>query len=89
MDFVKLTKCAVTSEGDMLLAANGNKTWELEPNLYYVPTVVFNNSIQINAEDQRNSMADFKEIMCRKLNKNKPEICNDISFVEKIKHFFS
>ncbi|XP_050292938.1 GILT-like protein 1 isoform X2 [Anthonomus grandis grandis] len=91
IDFIKLITCGVSDEGSKLLASNGDKTWNLEPNLYYVPTVVFNNSIQINQEDQRNSLSNFKMTMCKKIlvESERPEVCNEIGLLERMRSFFS
>lgn len=89
LDFTKITTCVVSRDGDKLLAAHGDKTWNLEPNLYFVPTVVFNNSNQIESDDQEKSLSDFKTILCRKITENKPEICNEIGIFDRIKRLFS
>ncbi|KAH1021241.1 hypothetical protein HUJ04_010779 [Dendroctonus ponderosae] len=75
LDFSAMTKCAISSEGDKLLASYGDKTWNLEPNLSYVPTVVFNNSVEINFSDMNKSLVDFKSVMCSKIEQNHPDVC--------------
>ncbi|XP_066150532.1 GILT-like protein 1 isoform X1 [Euwallacea fornicatus] len=89
LDFKKLTTCMVSSEGDKLLASHGDKTWKLEPNIYFVPTVVFNNSVMIDANDQNKSMVDFKDIVCKKISVHKLKICEHSGFFDRIKNYFS
>ncbi|KAL1508959.1 hypothetical protein ABEB36_003772 [Hypothenemus hampei] len=89
MDFKKIVTCASSKEGDELLASNGEKTWNLEPNLSYVPTIVYNNSTEINSIETRNSLVDFKNVVCGKLATRKPVLCDKTSFFEKIKQFFT
>lgn len=84
-----MAQCAISSEGDKLLASHGDKTWNLEPNLSYVPTVVFNNSVNINSIDTDRSLADFKSLMCSKIEENQPEVCKNKSFMSRIKQLFS
>ncbi|ERL89590.1 hypothetical protein D910_06955 [Dendroctonus ponderosae] len=89
LDFSAMTKCAISSEGDKLLASYGDKTWNLEPNLSYVPTVVFNHSVEINFSDMNKSLVDFKSVMCSKIEQNHPDVCKSRSFMSRIKQFFS
>ncbi|CAG9769474.1 unnamed protein product [Ceutorhynchus assimilis] len=87
VDYHKLVSCALSREGDKLLAAHGDRTQELEPNLYFVPTLVLNNSIVINSDDQDESRQDFMGFLCTRL-PHKPDICNDnTSLFKKVKNF--
>lgn len=48
-DFAAIETCAVSEEGDRLLAKYGQRTIDLEPVLTYVPTVIVNGvSIMVN-----------------------------------------
>lgn len=38
----RISKCINSSLADDLLAANGDKTWALEPQLSFVPTIILN-----------------------------------------------
>ncbi|RZB58813.1 gamma-interferon-inducible lysosomal thiol reductase-like, partial [Asbolus verrucosus] len=53
----KISTCARTNQGDNLLARNGNKTNNLEPNISFVPTVVYNDQFDEHLQDL--SLTDF------------------------------
>jgi hypothetical protein len=75
LDIPKLKNCSDGIEGDQLLAAKGDRTWELDPSLYFVPTTVFND--KFNETIQNQSLLDFVAVVCSKIEyKSKPAICN-------------
>lgn len=89
LDFSKLTACAASKQGDQLLALNGDKTWKLEPNLYFVPTVTLNNSLEINHPNQRQALTDFKGLICDQITESVPDVCKNSGLLRRIRHFFS
>ncbi|XP_056639384.1 GILT-like protein 1 [Diorhabda sublineata] len=75
LDISKLKTCCDSIEGDQLLAIKGDKTWELEPNINFVPTIVFNEKFDRTTQSQ--SLQDFVAVVCSKIqNKTKPTICD-------------
>lgn len=88
LDFTKVAACVASKQSDKLLAANGDKTWSLEPNLYYVPTIILNNSLQINQPNQRQALYNLKALVCDHINEPKPEICSNDTVLRKIRNFF-
>lgn len=67
----KLQSCATSREGDVLLAANGDKT----PSLAFVPTIVYDNIYDDQAQEQ--SLKDFVAVVCSKIDVPKPPVCNN------------
>lgn len=69
----KIKSCVQTEEGDKLLAEYGDKTWKLNPNLSFVPTVIYNGVY--NDDSQWQSLKDFVAVVCSKLGEPKLDIC--------------
>ncbi|KAJ8956509.1 hypothetical protein NQ318_019227, partial [Aromia moschata] len=74
LDAEKLKSCANSEEGDRLLAANGDKTWELDPNISFVPTIVYDGVFDQTSQDQ--SLRDFVAVVCSKIVEAKPTVCD-------------
>lgn len=57
---------------------HGNKTMDLDPNLSFVPTIIYNDFY--NQTEQEASLKDFAAVVCHKIKSGKPKICNGKSF---------
>ncbi|CAG9830580.1 unnamed protein product [Diabrotica balteata] len=76
LDIPKLKSCSDTIEGDRLSAIHGDRTFQLDPNISFVPTIVFDD--QFKQVDQSQALRDFVAVVCSKIkNKSKPSLCND------------
>lgn len=71
----KINKCAHSSQGDDLLAKNGDKTNLLNPNLSFVPTIIYNDMFDDYLQEI--SLTDFLAVVCSKIKNNKPSICQN------------
>ncbi|KAK2588697.1 hypothetical protein KPH14_001590 [Odynerus spinipes] len=58
----RLTECTQSTLGDDLLAAHGDKTWALEPQLSFVPTIVINGVH--SRENQAAALNNFSSLIC-------------------------
>ncbi|XP_046752836.1 GILT-like protein 1 [Diprion similis] len=66
--------CISSAAGDELLAAYGNKTFDLQPNLSFVPTIVVNG--EYSHANQNNALRNLKGVICNHLSDhNKPSDC--------------
>ncbi|CAG7724241.1 unnamed protein product, partial [Allacma fusca] len=75
IDFVPYGKATcINEDGPGLLAANGNRTHNLNPELYYVPWILYNG--QFNVSDLDESQKDFAGLLCKKLGSNGPKECS-------------
>ncbi|XP_050499092.1 GILT-like protein 1 [Diabrotica virgifera virgifera] len=75
LDIPKLKSCSDSIEGDKLLATKGDRTFQLDPNISFVPTIVFDD--QFKQVEQSQSLKDFVAVVCSKIqNKSKPSVCN-------------
>jgi len=72
VDAAPIESCANGTKGDEILASYGDKTQQLNPNLSFVPTVIFNE--KFNQADQDTAMSDLKGVICR-LSTKKPKAC--------------
>ncbi|CAG9822492.1 unnamed protein product [Phaedon cochleariae] len=75
LNTAKIKACSESSEGDRLLARNGDLTWQLDPQISFVPTIVYDQ--KYNSDAQSQSLQDFVAVVCSKIEGNKPEICKD------------
>ncbi|XP_044259094.1 uncharacterized protein LOC123007737 [Tribolium madens] len=75
IDWGKISNCATTSQGDDLLAKHGVKTYDLEPNISFVPTVVYDDKFDDNLQEM--SLVDFAAVVCSKIRGDKPRICDN------------
>lgn len=73
LDYSVVQTCAETDRGDQLLAALGNKTYEFQPELTRVPSVVFNE--KFNSDSQSMALKDFKSALCAQITGKKPDEC--------------
>ncbi|KAH0822276.1 hypothetical protein GEV33_000516 [Tenebrio molitor] len=69
----KISNCARTAQGDDLLARNGNKTNNLEQNISFVPTVVYDDKYDDYLQER--SLVDFVAVVCSKIAGERPQIC--------------
>ncbi|EEZ97810.1 Gamma-interferon-inducible lysosomal thiol reductase-like Protein [Tribolium castaneum] len=81
----KITKCATTNQGDDLLAKHGSRTYDLEPNISFVPTVVYDDQFDDNLQEM--SLVDFAAVVCSKIRSDKPRICDNKTLPQR--RFFS
>lgn len=65
LDFGRLSNCYTSWEGTTLLAANGIKTHDLEPTLYYVPWILYQD--MWTEEDMTGSEFNLLGVVCEKL----------------------
>jgi len=65
LNYTKIENCLNTWEASTLLAANGIRTHDLEPTLYYVPWIMFNNVFTV--EDLDVAQRDLLGLLCDKL----------------------
>nr|WIM01436.1 gamma-interferon-inducible lysosomal thiol reductase-like protein [Limnephilus flavicornis] len=72
VDASAIESCANGTMGDEILASYGDKTHQLNFNLAFVPTVIFNE--KFNQADQDAAMSDLKGVICR-LSTKKPMAC--------------
>lgn len=75
LDWEKILICGRSTEGDDLLAGHGNKTYDLEPNIYFVPTIVYDDNFDDNMQEM--SLLDFTAVVCSKIRGDKPRICDN------------
>jgi len=73
LNFTRVEQC-INEDGPGLLAANGNRTHNLNPELYYVPWILYNG--QFNVSDLDESQKDFAGLLCKKLGSNGPKECS-------------
>ncbi|XP_063908749.1 GILT-like protein 1 [Zophobas morio] len=73
LNWEKISKCARSHQGDDLLAHNGNKTNNLEPNISFVPTIVYNDEFDDYLQER--SLVDFAAVVCSKIKGEKPTAC--------------
>ncbi|XP_043686110.1 gamma-interferon-inducible lysosomal thiol reductase-like [Vespula pensylvanica] len=64
----RISECINSSLADDLLAANGDKTWALKPQLSFVPTIILNGVR--TAEIQKSALNNFKTLICSYLTKD-------------------
>lgn len=77
VDFQVLLDCYTSWEGATLLAANGIKTHGLDPQLYYVPWIMYNDIWTL--DDMVNSEQNLPSLLCQKLsdsNSTLPPMCD-------------
>nr|ADX36408.1 gamma-interferon-inducible lysosomal thiol reductase precursor [Brachymyrmex patagonicus] len=69
--------CIASPFGDDLLAANGDKTHNLQPPLKFVPTIVLNKVH--SKENQDAAINNFPKLICQHLTKQeKPDLCSSV-----------
>lgn len=84
LSFEDINTCFNTN-GDVVLAALGNKTHAVEPAITFVPTVIFNGKFD---DDLQNlAQTNFKEALCSVIPVPKPAACTTKK--NKLKFFFS
>ena len=72
----KISACAESVEGDKLLAAHGEKTHSLRPTLFFVPSVTFDDVLEV--EKMWQSQNDFHGVICSELD-DAPKFCSKLS----------
>jgi len=77
LNFADVEQCSGSSEGNGLLAVNGNRTHSLDPTLYYVPWIMFDGVW--SADDMYDAQQDLLEILCRKLGSQQSNECPQTS----------
>ncbi|KAK4883206.1 hypothetical protein RN001_006525 [Aquatica leii] len=65
--------CSNSAVGDEILAQLGNRTHALQPNIYFLPTIIFNDVYKFNVH--LGAIYDFLTTACNALN-NQPGGCN-------------
>ncbi|KAK4883205.1 hypothetical protein RN001_006524 [Aquatica leii] len=65
--------CSNNATGDEILAQFGNRTHAVQPNIYFIPTIIFNDVYEFN--DHWGAMSDFLTTACNALD-NQPGGCN-------------
>ncbi|RZF40863.1 hypothetical protein LSTR_LSTR003373 [Laodelphax striatellus] len=73
VDLQKINSCSSSHEGDVLLAANGDRTHSFKPKVSWVPTIVFND--KYNDDDQQLAETNLLQAVCKKLDP-KPNECD-------------
>lgn len=73
--------CENTGFADELLAKYGDMTYAVEPNISFIPTVVFNSTF--NQTLQNNALDDFLWTACSILGDAKPKDCPEKSRAKK------
>jgi len=74
LNYTAVDACYNGWEGDTLLAAHGIKTHDLNPTLYYVPWIMYEDVW--TAEDMIGSEVNLMQVLCRKLPAgNRPPQC--------------
>lgn len=70
-----INDCIAGSLGDDLLAANGDKTHNLQPSLKFVPTIIINGVY--SKEKQDTALNNFSKLICHHLTEQeKPRLCS-------------
>jgi len=64
----KIQACMDADEGNELLVRNGEKTHNLNPQLYFVPWITING--KFTEDNLIDSQKDFKSVVCRELVEN-------------------
>ncbi|XP_014599257.1 PREDICTED: gamma-interferon-inducible lysosomal thiol reductase-like [Polistes canadensis] len=64
----RISECIKSSLADDLLAANGDKTWALNPPLSFVPTIIINGVY--SKENQNLALNNFAQLICSLLSDN-------------------
>ncbi|KAI4492025.1 hypothetical protein M0802_010150 [Mischocyttarus mexicanus] len=64
----RISECIKSSLADDLLAANGDKTWALDPPLSFVPTIIINGVY--SKENQNAALSNFVKLICSFLSDN-------------------
>ncbi|EFN63065.1 Gamma-interferon-inducible lysosomal thiol reductase [Camponotus floridanus] len=73
-----INECIESSFGDDLLAANGDKTHNLQPPLRFVPTIIINGVY--SKENQDVALNNFSKLICHHLTEQeKPSICSSVN----------
>lgn len=72
ISWIKMLKCRDEGKADNLLAGYGEKTFAVEPQINFVPSIIYNDGIN---EDQRDIFEDFLWMTCQKIGNNKPANC--------------
>jgi len=74
IDYTRVGECYNSWEGPTLKAANGIRTHELSPTLYYVPWITYDDVWTV--EDMQNSELNLLGVICQKLAPNeRPSLC--------------
>lgn len=68
-----MVKCRDDGTADNLLAIMGEKTYAVNPQITFVPTIIYNDSY--DDENQQNSLSDFIGVVCQLLENEKPDGC--------------
>ncbi|CAH0553473.1 unnamed protein product [Brassicogethes aeneus] len=70
LKWTEIQSCITSGRGDLLLAANGNKTLSVTPPINFIPTIIFND--EFNQTYQSESLIDFKKMVCELLDYEDP-----------------
>ncbi|KAF5308634.1 hypothetical protein FQR65_LT06095 [Abscondita terminalis] len=65
-----ILECASSSKGDQILARLGDQTHAVDPKIYFIPTIVFNDSYDF--DQHWGSISDFLGTACKALDNNNP-----------------
>lgn len=65
LNYTKIQNCLDSWEADALLAVNGIRTHDLQPTLYYVPWIMFNNVF--TTADLDRAQRDLLGLLCDRL----------------------
>jgi interferon gamma-inducible protein 30/cytochrome c oxidase assembly factor 7 len=76
VSFAPIEACAEAETGSLLLVENGIRTQTLEPSMYWVPWMTYDDVFY--PEDLDPSQTNILPVLCKHLTGDKPEQCNDV-----------